>query len=37
VIGASGQLVGFGGGLDIKAFLLAHESKSQQLQFEVKP
>jgi methylated-DNA-[protein]-cysteine S-methyltransferase len=31
VIGASGDLTGFGGGLDAKAWLLAHESPQRDL------
>ena len=31
VIGQNGKLTGFGGGLDKKAFLLAHEAQEQQL------
>ncbi len=27
MIGASGALVGYGGGLDVKAVLLAHEAR----------
>jgi methylated-DNA-[protein]-cysteine S-methyltransferase len=34
VIGASGQLTGYAGGLERKRWLLAHEQSAQQLQLE---